>query len=183
MANDALTQFGYQAGVATDEAIKSAVAPLSARVDAIVRQNAALDAVIAASSRVVSAVPTTSRLVSTAEPTDLRNLCGMDCNTGKLLRGLDYLRQRLADALTTPRGSQCLLRSRGSNLHELVDSPMNQTGLVGWIAEIAEAISHPLAGLPDFELMRVKLASASVAGTLGIELTGEWLGNPVAVAL
>lgn len=183
MANDALAQFGYQAGVATGEAIQAAVAPLTARVDAIERLNAALDAVIAASSRVVSAVPTTSRLVSTAEPTDIRNLRGMDCNTGKLIRGVDYLRQRLADALLTPKASQCLLRARGSNLHDLVDRPINSIHVLGWIASIAEALADKLSGVPDFELVRVKVMEANMDGKMGITLSGKWLGNPLDVAL
>lgn len=156
--------------------------------DALTAINNKLDALLASESSYAGSITavsatTTTTIVVAAEPTDYRYIVGMDCNTGKLLRGIDFLRQRLADALTTPLGSQCLLRARGSNLQSLVDTPMNPIGLAGWIAAIAAALSSELAGIPDFTVSRVKLATATLSGQLGIDLTGEWLGQSVEITL
>ena len=146
---------------------------------------ARMDAVLTASIpyQAVSATPTATRAVAVAEPTDLRHLAGMDCNTGKLIRGIDYLRQRIADALLTPIGSQCLLRARGSNLLNLIDQPMNSTLVVQWIADIADVLGNTLAGVPDFVLTRVKILTATVSGQLGLQLSGQWLGTDIEVTI
>lgn len=129
----------------------------------------------------VTATP--SRPVVSAEPTNLALLAGMDNRTGKRISGMDYLRQRITNTLTTPQGTQVLLRARGSNLQDLIDMPINPMGIATWITEIAHALSHPLAGLPDFVLGRVKIVTASGRGDLGLQLTGDWLGKEVEVAV
>ena len=129
------------------------------------------------------AVPTTAQPIATAATVDLRNLRGMDCNTGKVIGGIDYLRQRITDALLTRIGAQCLLRPRGSLLRDKIDQPMNRLNLLLWIADVANALASPLAGVPDFVLSRVHITGATMAGQLGFTLTGKWAGADVEVTV
>ena len=50
---------------------------------------------------------------------------GINATTGKLLSGLDHLRQSIADILSTPIGSRVMRRDYGSNLYLLIDHPMD----------------------------------------------------------
>ncbi|SKA72233.1 Phage baseplate assembly protein W [Thiothrix eikelboomii] len=113
---------------------------------------------------------------------ELRNLCGMDCNTGKMLRGLDYLRQRLADALTTRKAAQVLLRERGSDVPDLIDKTLRPDVVALWFAEIADALSSRYSGVPDFILERLRVVSRSDS-VLGIDIGGRWLGRDVELTL
>lgn len=131
----------------------------------------------------VPTLTTTPPPQTAALQADLRNLCGMDCNTGKLISGLPYLRQRITDALLTRIGSQCLLRPRGSLLQDKIDQPMNRLNLLLWIADVANALASPLAGVPDFVLSRVHITGATIAGQLGFTLTGKWAGADVEVTV
>ncbi len=114
---------------------------------------------------------------------DHRLFCGMDNNTGKLIRGVEYLRQRLYDAIFTRKHSQVLCRQRGSELLDNIDSPMSAVTVPLWIADIVEAISSPFSGVPDFALTRVKIADATTGGQLQLQLWGKWLGSDVELAL
>lgn len=132
----------------------------------------------------ISAV--TTRTVVSAELTasDLRTLRGMDCDTGKLISGIAYLRQRITDALMTPKYSQVLLRARGSTIPDLIDQPMNQGGNTSLIIAISSVLSDPLSGVPDFILSRVSLVDmGAMQGRLGFTLTGQWLAQDIEVTV
>lgn len=122
--------------------------------------------------------------VLTQEPVDLANLQGMDSGTGKLLRGLDYLKQRLKDALSTIRASQVTLRLRGGDLFELKDKRMSPAGKMRIIGAIAYILTHELAGLPDYTIKRIQISDEQPEnGEYGFTLSGYWLGNEVEVAV
>jgi phage baseplate assembly protein W len=65
---------------------------------------------------------------------------GMNRITGKRLAGVDHIRQSIMDILTTPRLSRVMRRLYGSTIKELIDSPMNDSGVSQLIAAIADAI-------------------------------------------
>lgn len=132
----------------------------------------------------VVSVQGTASLVELGNLTDieLRNLCGMDCNTGKLLRGLNYLRQRLADALTTRKAAQVLIRERGSDVPDLIDKPLRPDVVALWFAEIADALSSRYSGVPDFILERLRVTHRT-EGVLGVDIGGSWLGHDVELTL
>lgn len=110
-------------------------------------------------------------------------LRGMCSKTGRLISGLPYLRQRIEDALTTPLGSQVLLRSRGSTLLPLVDTPMNARHIALAMAAIASTLNSQLSGLPDFSLSRIRLLSSATPGQLGYALSGNWAGSAVEISV
>ena len=156
-----------------------------AQRDAALRQYLAtlkLDALVSGASNNAAAI-VGKRLVSPAAVTDPRLICGMDNNTGKLIRGVEYLRQRLYDAIFTRKHSQVLCRQRGSELLDNIDSPISAVTAPLWIADIVEAISSPFSGVPDFALTRVKIADATAGGKLQLQLWGQWLGSDVELAL
>lgn len=99
---------------------------------------------------------------------------GMNNTTGKPIEGLDYLRQRLTDVLTTPKGTRLMRRDYGSGLFDLVDQAMNDGWLVQCYGAIAEAIADPVNGLPDFRLERIEPSELGADGGV-FELTGVYL--------
>jgi hypothetical protein len=154
-----------------------------ARRDAALRQYLAaykLDAAVSAASGAANVV---GKSLVAAAVTDPRLICGMDNNTGKLIRGIEYLRQRLYDAIFTRKHSQVLCRQRGSGLLDNIDSPMSAVTVPLWIADIVDAVNDDFSGVPDFKLTRVKVADASVAGKLQLLLVGKWLNSNVELAL
>ena len=79
-------------------------------------------------------------------------MAGMNNKTGQRIEGVAWLRQRLADVLSTPLGTRVMLRAYGSRLFELTDNPMSPRWKVQIYAAVAEAISNPINGLPDFQV-------------------------------
>lgn len=153
----------------------------SPNADALKSMQAKLDAALAASSQ-----QRFSTLVLEPNQTSVLQgatsvYAGMDCNTGRLITGLDYLAQRVADALLTPQASQVLLRARGSRLYLELDKPLNDAGRLGWTAAIAEALAHPLAGVADFKLSAIYFLTPTTPGQLRVKLAGLWQSQPVEV--
>lgn len=101
---------------------------------------------------------------------------GMNSTTGKPIDGLDYLRQRLTDVLTTPKGTRLMHRDYGCGLFELVDQTMNEGWLVQCYAAIAEAVNDPANGLWDFRLERLAPAESD-EGKGVFQLSGTYLPN------
>lgn len=102
---------------------------------------------------------------------------GMDNITGKTISGKAYLRQRIVNALTTPKSSTVMLRARGFDYKSITDEPMDGGFAVNVYQAVASALNSPLAGLPDFRLTRVRLTSVedSGAGTNFFTIEGKWL--------
>jgi len=96
---------------------------------------------------------------------------GMNAQTGRLLSGIDHLRQSLLDILTTPIGTRVMRRDYGSRLYELVDAPMNSSTLVDLYAATAEAVAR---WEPRFRLTRVRVASAT-PGAVSLNLQGVYV--------
>lgn len=105
-------------------------------------------------------------------------MIGMDAATGKPLSGLDHLRQRVRDILTTPIGTRVCNRDYGSLLPELVDQPMNGAGRLRLIAATALAVAR---WEPALRLTRVNLASPA-AGQVELTLEGYDAGSSPATA-
>lgn len=99
---------------------------------------------------------------------------GMSRTMGKALSGIDHLRQRLMDALTTPRGTRVILRDYGSDLPYLVDGHMSPQFAVQAYGVVAETVQRPVNGLRDFRLQQVKLISHTEDG-MRFNVSGHWL--------
>lgn len=161
----------------------AAILPPAAEVAALTSLYQKLDAVLAASNlQTHQAIERTRTLKSVANHQQHTVWQGMDCNTGQRLTGLAYLTQRVSDALLTPKGSQVLLRARGSALYPQMDKPINEASKLAWVAAIAAALDDPLAGVPDFKLSSMTIRSVSAAG-LKVQLTGLWNNEPVELTL
>lgn len=104
---------------------------------------------------------------------------GINASDGKLLRGIDHLRQSLRDILTTPIGSRVMRRDYGSRLFELVDAPLNRGTLLQLYAATAQAIRR---WEPRIRVTKVRAVS-SEPGRVEIELTGEYLPNGQTVTI
>lgn len=104
---------------------------------------------------------------------------GINASDGKLLRGIDHLRQSLRDILTTPLGSRVMRRDYGSRLFELVDAPLNRGTLLQLYAATAEAIRR---WEPRIRITKVRAVS-SEPGRVEIELTGEYLPDGQTVTI
>jgi phage baseplate assembly protein W len=102
---------------------------------------------------------------------------GTNASDGKLLGGLDHLRQSITDILTTPLGSRVMRRDYGSRLPELVDAPMNAETIVDIYAATADALQQ---WEPRIQVTKVTVTSA-VAGAIELALSGIYKpdGQPV----
>ena len=104
-------------------------------------------------------------------------MIGVDRRTGQLLSGLDHLKQSIEDILTTPLGSRRMRPDYGSNLRRFVDLPVND----GWKSAVQAEVARALGRWePRVQLERVKVVSV-LDGQIGLELTGQYLGNSAVV--
>jgi phage baseplate assembly protein W len=108
---------------------------------------------------------------------------GMNAQTGQLINGIPYLRQRIENALSTPVNSTVMHRERGSRLFALVDEPMTQATIVDTYAAIAECLQRPVSGVPDFRLNKVRAVQVGEGGSLLLDLEGEYLPEGKAIRL
>lgn len=104
---------------------------------------------------------------------------GINASNGKLLGGLEHLRQSIRDILTTPIGSRVKRREYGSRLFQLIDAPMNRSTLLDVYAAVAEALE---LWEPRFRLTSVA-AVAAAPGRIELDLTGEYLPDGQTVTL
>lgn len=104
-------------------------------------------------------------------------MIGVDRRTGQPLSGLDHLKQSIEDILTTPLGSRRMRPDCGSNLRRFVDLPVND----GWKSAVQAEVARALGRWePRVQLERVKVVSV-LDGQIGLELTGQYLGNSAVV--
>lgn len=104
-------------------------------------------------------------------------MIGVDRRTGQPSTGLDHLKQSIEDILTTPLGSRRMRPDYGSNLRRFVDLPVNE----GWKSAVQAEVARALGRWePRVKLERVKVVSV-VDGQIGLQLTGQYLGNSAVV--
>ena len=77
---------------------------------------------------------------------------GMDAKTGKLLTGIEHLKQSITQIITTRIGTRIMRRQFGSTVPDLIDSPANPQSVLLVYAAIAQAL-HEFE--PRFRLTRV----------------------------
>lgn len=100
-----------------------------------------------------------------------RNMIGTSAATGKLLSGIDHLRQSITDILTTPIGSRVMRRDYGSRLFQLVDAPLNLSTGMDLMAATVEALE---IWEPRIRVTKVT-PSVTTAGGVQIAVEGEYL--------
>ena len=101
-------------------------------------------------------------------------MIGIDNQTGKHISGIQYLKQRIADVLTTPIGTRIMRREYGSKLFDLLDAPISKMTIINYYAATAEALSKPINGIPDFKLIKVFVSKVGT-GYLQIDVEGIYL--------
>lgn len=101
---------------------------------------------------------------------------GMSAHTGKAIDDLSHLRQSIIDILTTPIGSRVIRRDYGSRLPELVDSPINNSGLM----DLYDATYTALARWePRLAIQNVTITPDKGRVTLAISGIYQPTGNDV----
>lgn len=94
---------------------------------------------------------------------------GMSAVNGTALTDIAHLRQSVADILSTPIGSRVMLRAYGSRLFELVDTPLNNSGLM----DVYEAVITALGRWePRLSVSNVDVTPA--LGALNLTITGVY---------
>lgn len=107
---------------------------------------------------------------------------GTDRQTGQLIGGLDYLRQRITDALETQKGSLVIERQYGSRLHEVIDLNIDQNFEMECYVRIADAIANPKNGLDDFRLTDMTVTPQG-GGKVSLDLFGTLRSDGQYIAL
>lgn len=105
---------------------------------------------------------------------------GMNRETGKRVEDADHLRQSVRDILSTRIGTRVMLRDYGSNIPELVDSPINRTTIAAIRADIIHALGD---WEPRIEVTQVVLSEVLATGSVTFDLYLIWLptGEPIAL--
>ena len=111
-------------------------------------------------------------------PINIRQIKGMDVNTGEALSGIAHLRQSITDILTTYFGTRVMRRTYGSKLFDLIDAAGNKETIVKVYYAIALALYD---WEPRFHLTRVIAEDQTMSGKMSFTLFGEYLGQAVEV--
>ena len=101
---------------------------------------------------------------------------GFDALSGKLIGGVDYLKQRLWDAFNTELGSLVGGRQYGSRLHEIIDKNVDRNFEMSVYVRVAECIANKHNGLDDIRLVEMS-AHPLTNGKVEINLTVEIIEN------
>jgi len=104
---------------------------------------------------------------------------GNDRATGKLIGGIDHLRQSIHDIIFTPIGSCVMRRDYGSYLPRLIDSPANADNLVKIYASIAHALATWEPRLILERVINISTKAESQKGRFNFEIQGDYLGDKV----
>lgn len=83
-------------------------------------------------------------------------------HAGALVSGEVYARQRIEDALSTPKGTIYFCRGYGSKLHELIDENQDDAFYMSVCHEVARVFDEPINGLDDCEFMNVKFNKSTM---------------------
>ena len=103
---------------------------------------------------------------------------GTNRTTGKLITGVEYLRQRIADVINTPLGSLVGRRLFGSRMHELLDRNVNAAFYMNAYVLLAEAINNKVNELDDL-LLKEMLIESIGAAHYEITIIGEYNGEQI----
>ncbi|MBF0195463.1 MAG: GPW/gp25 family protein [Magnetococcales bacterium] len=96
---------------------------------------------------------------------------GTNPKTGKASEGMENLKSRIRDILTTRIGTRVMRREYGSRLPEMVDQPVNQLWLLEAYSAVAEALDR---WEPEIRLIQSKIVSVD-SGSITLDIIGEYL--------
>ena len=103
---------------------------------------------------------------------------GMNRQTGKELRGRDHLIQSLYVLLSTPIGSRVMRPEYGSELSDLLDSPITDATRF----QINKAIFNAVAQWePRFKLRQIQSTQNSEDGEITLTLIGTYEGQDITI--
>lgn len=97
-------------------------------------------------------------------------MIGMDRGTGKLIEGVDHLRQSIADILSTPLGTRVGRRDYGSRIPELLDQPLNDLTRIRVFAAAALALQRQERRA---RISRIALQPGDSASSARLVVTGR----------
>lgn len=100
-------------------------------------------------------------------------MLGMDETNGSHKDGFSYLKQRVKNILSTPKGTRVMRRWYGSELFNLIDRPINGDLVADIYAACVTALFDFEA---EFELLRVSVVSAKKS-LIVLNLEGRYLAN------
>lgn len=107
-------------------------------------------------------------------------MTGCDRLTGKSIEGLEYLKQRIENVLSTPIGSVLMKRDFGSNLYLYVDAPVDRDFRAKIYREVAVALNQ---WVPDFELSKIELDAVNISqGKIILNISGIYKGEEIQLA-
>jgi phage baseplate assembly protein W len=102
-------------------------------------------------------------------------MIGMNAATGKLLEGIEHLRQSVQDILGTPLGTRVGRRWYGSHIPELLDQPLNDRTRLALVAAGALALMRQE---PRIRATRITVETGDVTGAAVLRIVGKRLDGP-----
>lgn len=108
---------------------------------------------------------------------------GMDKKTGRLLTGIDHLKQSIADILHTYIGARVMRRKYGSKLFQKIDAPQNAITRIGLMADVVDALEkwEPRLSLTRVQIVATKSDQSN--GKMSYQLTGHYNGAEITVGV
>lgn len=102
--------------------------------------------------------------------------------TGKAISGVEAIEQSINDIVSTSVGSRLLSRDYGSNLRDIVDSPMSATYAQQLRAKVASAITReePRVTLSAINI-HVELAGEQTVTLITVECVEKETNNPITI--
>lgn len=95
---------------------------------------------------------------------------GMDANTGRMIDGVDHLRQSIDKCIRTPLQTRIGRRLFGSELFHLIDAPANSVTRLRLYAAVATVL---MKYEPRLQLSRIGLSiDPATPGSVVIEVEG-----------
>jgi phage baseplate assembly protein W len=102
-------------------------------------------------------------------------MIGMNASTGKLLEGIEHLRQSVQDILATPLGTRIGRRWYGSHIPELLDQPLNDRTRLALVAAGALALMRQE---PRIRATRITVETGEIVGSAVLRIVGKRLDGP-----
>lgn len=106
-------------------------------------------------------------------------MAGMSALTGEAIDGIEHLRQSIRDILTTRKGTRVMRRDYGSNVPNLLDSPVTADFGIDLFVAVAESLNE---WEPRFRLRDTSFTALG-EGRIELRLSGDYLPNGKSITL
>lgn len=126
-----------------------------------------------------SVIPASDKKIESAAKIRTQSI-GMCEKTGKMLMGLEHLKQSLRNIILTEKFQRVMRRDYGSDLCERVDDKTTETHFLESYADLASIVEK---WEPRFKLIQILIKAGESIGQFIYNFSGDFLGNNVEIGI